>query len=241
MPTKKSQCYNFTFRPSLQEWDKYKESFLKNFQKQFGKEKYLISQEKGTSEVYNHFQGFIELTKEKRADTFRTAFHRVIKDFIIAYPKVALKITPIVRDVSICQGYILKEIQADKIEDFISGDFPILINQGYSIEYLLQVNKDYESLTNDKKLILDKVRVNARNFYVIFTRYVEVNTDKIKEYGYDLRKTKDTEFLMKRMVQDGYYCFDLLLNPKRFTNIAMNVSLLYNDDIGDGKKRIMDS
>lgn len=238
MPTKKSQYFNFTFRPTLKEFDEYQELFLKNFKKKFKKEKYLISMEKGTGTVHNHFQGFIELIKEKRADTFRTTFNGVIKDFNLAYPKVALKITPIVRDVSICMGYILKEIEAGKIEDFLSGDCPQLLNKGYSIEYLLQVDKDYKELNNNKKIIIDKVRVNARNFYIIYCNYVDINKSKILEYGYDLRKTKDTEFVMKRMVQDGYYCFDLLLNPKRFTNIAMNVCLLYNDDIGDGKKRI---
>lgn len=235
MPTKTSQYFNFTFRPTLSEFSKYNEEFITKFEKKFKCDKYLISYEKGNSDVINHLQGFIELRKEKRADSFRKTFNSLIKGYDISYPKVALKITPVIRDVSICQGYILKELQADEV----SGEFPSLINKGYSIEYLLKVDSDYKKLTITKKVIVDKIRVNSRNFYVIFKNYVENNKEKIKKYGYDTKKTKDIEFIVRRMVQDGYYCFDLLLNPKRFTNICMNVGLIHNDDIGDGKKRII--
>ncbi len=235
MPTQTSQYYNFTFRPTSTEFEKYHESFLNSFKKKFKGAKYLVSYEKGTADVNNHLQGFLELTKEKRADTFRKTFTALIKDYDISYPKVALKITPIIRDVSICQGYILKELLADEV----SGEFPTLINKGYTIEYLLKVNEAYKALNNQKKMIIDKIRVNTRNIYIIYCNYVDGNKLKISKYGYDLRKTKDTEFVLKRMVQDGYYCFDLLLNKHRFINIAMNITLLYNDDIGDGKKRII--
>ena len=133
----------------------------------------------------------------------------------IAYPKVALKITPIIRDVAICQGYILKEIQADKLEEFISGDFPTLLNKGYDVEYLLKVYKDYKQLNNRKKLIIDKVRVNARNMYVVYNNYLDMNADKIKEYGYNISKPKDVEFIIKRMIQDGYYSFNRTEFPIR--------------------------
>ncbi len=239
MPTKSSQYYNFTFRPSLIEYQKYHDDFIKGFKGKFGKEKYLISKEKGSGDIENHLQGFIELNKEKRADTFRNSFNKIIGNMDLSYPKVALKITPIVRDVAVCQGYILKEIQADEIEDFISGDFPTLLHKGYDVEYLLKVYKDYNELNNRKKLIIDKVRVNARNMYVVYNNYLDMNADKIKQYGYCLSKTKDVEFIIKRMIQDGYYCFDLLLNKPRFRRMAQELSLISNDDIGDGKKRII--
>ncbi len=234
MPTKSSQYYNFTFRPTLEEYTKYNKSFLKFFRAKFGKEKYLIAHEKGTGTVFNHLQGFIELKTKKRADTFRKSFNKIIETMEISYPKVALKVTPIIRDVSICQGYILKEIDADRE----GGNFPTLINQGYSMEYLLKVDKDYKELNNRKKVIIDKVRVNARNMYVIYSNYVIINREKIDKYGYNLFKPSDVQFVIKRMVQDGYYCFDLLLNKKRFERMAQEIALIHNDDIGDGKKRL---
>ncbi len=235
MPTKTSQYYNFTFRPTLSEYNQYQAEFIFQFMLMFVKQKYLISKERGSGDVENHLQGFIELDKPKRADTFRKSFEKIIKKMVISHPKVALKITPIIRDVSICQGYILKELQADEV----SGEFPTLINKGYSIEYLLKVDSDYKQLNNRKKAIVDKVRVNARNMYVVYNNYVEMNKAKIKKYGYDLSKSKDVEFVIKRMIQDGYYCFDLLLNKPRFVRMAQELSLLSNDDIGDGKARII--
>ncbi len=234
MPTKTSQYYNFTFRPTLSEYNQYQAEFIFQFLLKFIKHKYLISHEKGTGDVFNHLQGFIELDTPKRADTFRKSFEKIIKKMVISHPKVALVITPIIRDVSICQGYILKELQADEV----SGEFPTLINKGYSIEYLLKVDSEYKELNNRKKTIVDKVRVNARNMYVVYNNYLEMNKAKIKKYGYDLSKSKDVEFVIKRMIQDGYYCFDLLLNKPRFVRIAQELSLLSNDDIGDGKRRI---
>ncbi len=206
MPTKSSQYYNFTFRPKLAEFSKYCDEFVELFRTKYKKEKYLISKEKGTGDVVNHLQGFIELNKEERADKFRVKFNKIISKMDISYPKVALKITPIIRDVSICQGYILKELLADEV----SGEFPTLINEGYSIEYLLKVQSEYNELNNKKKVIIDKIRVNARNMYVVYNNYIDINKEKIKKYGYDLSLSKDVEFVIKRMIQDGYYCFDLL-------------------------------
>jgi len=231
MPCKKSSCFNLTFRPKLVEFEKVKESFLSKLQSKLKKEKYIFSFEKGSSDVINHIQGFIELSKEKRADTFRKSINALIKDYDITYPKVALKITPVIRDVSVCQGYILKECK----------DLEKVSFQGYSLEYLLKVQKEYLTMTISKKVKVDKIRVNSRNFFIVFSNYVEANAEKIGKYGYDLKTTADIKVVIKRMVQDGYYCFDLLLNEKRFTNIAMNICLLYNDDLGDGKSRILDS
>ncbi len=231
MPTKTSQYFNFTFRPTSEEFRKYNEDWLDKFQRKFSKEKYLVSYEKGTADDFNHLQGFIEFRKNKRADTLRKSFDLIMKDMTISYPKVALKVSPVIRDVSICQGYILKEYKTDDLDK--------IINNGYEMDYLINLHDSYLKSTIVKKLKVDKIRVNSRNFYVVYCNYVEGHKEVIKKYGYNLGKTKDTEFVMKRMVQDGYYMFDLLLNPKRFTNIAMNVCLLYNDDIGDGQKRII--
>ncbi len=222
MPTKTSQYYNFTFRPTLKEFDTNQELFINNFKKQYKNEKYIVSREKGNSTIPNHFQGFIELRSEKRADTFRKSFNRIINKMDISYPKVALKITPIIRDVQVCQGYILKEIQAGEA----SGQFQDVIQQGYSVEYLLKVQQQYKELTLEKKQVLDKVRIKISNIYIIYSNYISLNKEKLKNY--DLENCNDIQEILKHMCKDGYYMFDLLLNKHKLKRISFLIYELNN-------------
>lgn len=219
MPTNSSMCFNFTFRPSIQEFEKYKDVFLDSF-KTFSKNyKFIVSGEKGSSDLINHYQGFIELNKEERADKFRIKFaKKVIGSIVLAYPKVALKISPVLRDVKTCQGYILKEYTGVTDDNIVMS--------GYSLEYLLKVQKDYKELSLVRKIPLDKVRVNYRNLYIIYTNYTTLHTDKLKNY--DKENCANIVEIIKHMVKDGYYCFDMLLNKKKLKRISFMIYDLNN-------------
>ncbi len=103
MPCLSALCYSVSFHPQIKEWNDYKETFLNNFKLFCKKYKYIISTEKGSQNYYTHYQGFIELNKEKRSDAFKkSAFNKLLKNIELSYPNTALKLTSIIRDVSGC-------------------------------------------------------------------------------------------------------------------------------------------
>lgn len=227
MPSKNSSCYSITFRPTYEEYRKYNEQFCDNIQRKFNKAKFILSHEKGNNEEYNHIQGFIEFSKDKRADTLRKQFNKfIIKDMDISYPKVALKVSPISRDVKLCQGYTLKEQ---------SIDLPKTIHN-YEVDYLLECRQYYLNLSNEKKAKVDKIKVNIRSYPEVFNNYVLANMDKFVGILYDEAPPKfmptglQVAKITGLMGQDGYYVLPLMIS-RDFDKMCDYISNIYTDTL----------
>ncbi len=227
MPSKNSSCYSITFRPTYDEYRKYNEDFIDRIQKKFVKSKFILSHEKGNANEYNHIQGFIEFKKSKRADTLRKTFNdKILKDMEISYPKVALKISAISRDVKLCQGYTLKEqsIQLDKV----------ITN--YDTEYLLECRKYYLNLSDEKKAKVDKIKVNIRCYPEVFNNYLKANLDRMVGVLFDEIPVpfKPTGIQVAKitgmMGQDGYYMLPLMIS-RDFDKMCDYISSIYTETL----------
>ncbi len=201
MPSPPSQCYSLSFHPELQEFYECKQVFLDNFKKFVKKAQAIITLEKGSKNEYTHYQGFIEYDKERRADTVRkSAFNMLLKGIEVNYPKVALKLTSVTRDVKYCQGYCLKETNDD-----LKG----LAHSSYPRAYLMEAKRYHAMQLKEKKVKGDKFRVNTRNLSQVFKTYCEVNSIEItKEKGCIAR-------IIGRMAQDDYCMMAIVTKSKR--------------------------
>ncbi len=229
MPSKNSSCYSITFRPTYDEYRKYNEDFIDRIQKKFHQAKFILAHEKGNSDEYNHIQGFIEFKKDKRADTLRKTFKDyILKNMEISYPKVALKVSPISRDVKLCQGYTLKE-QSKALDN---------ITTNYDTEYLLECREYYLNLSNEKKAKVDKIKVNIRCFPEVFDNYLKSNIDKFVGVCFDEVPTKfkptgiQVAKITGLMGQDGYYMLPLMIS-KDFDKMCDYIANVYSETLPD--------
>lgn len=210
MPCKSSTCYGITFRPTLTEFDQYKTQFMENVKNKYYK--YVFSLEKGSGDNYNHYQGYIELGTEKRADNFRKEFTEITKEMKLSHPKVALRIKPIHTDPDACIGYVLKE--QDEINENVYF-------AGFDISLLQKCQEYYKNLKMSDKILLDKERVQIRNLPVIFKNFFTANEDRIIEMvgngKYNL-KDDDIKSIIMLMAQEDY-CLLPIIMSKEFNKI----------------------
>lgn len=226
MPCSKSSCYNFTFRPTIEEFDEYHKDFVDKFTDKFNKYKYIISYEKGKSDIHNHIQGFIDMSKEVRSDNLRKTFNKIISEYNLKNKDIAMKVKPVVRDAETCAGYILKEY-----EDIENNEF-ILYN-GYSIEYLLELREKYLKLSLDKKQVIDKVRVNIRNLPEIFRNYYNLHKSDIDEtIEGDINNldNEDVKKILLMMGQTDYYVLPIILS-RDFDKIVKYLRLYIKNEL----------
>ncbi len=164
MPCKSSECFSVSYHPNIDEFTESKTSFVDNFKNYLkSPNKYILVPEKGKQNYYSHYQGWIGFDKEKRADTVRTSFNTVVmKNIEVSYLKTALKIVPITRDVKLCQGYCLKELELGSFDTVISN---------LAEEKLLECQKYYKEYKENKSVGMDKTRVNRSNIKPIFLKY----------------------------------------------------------------------
>ncbi len=217
MPSVQAQCYSISFHPIMSEWIQYKDLFLKQFEMKCKTYKVILVKEKGSKDVFTHYQGFIDCQKEVRADTLRISFHKmVLKDMEIGFPKVALKITPVTRDVKYCQGYTLKETN-DEMTSVVKSD--------YSDDELVSF-KDYHAGEVYKKNVhKDKFRVNLRNLSEIFKRYCECNDLIVEEYD-----NERVASIIGKMGKEDYYVMPIVL-AKNFDHIVQYLKHYMNDTL----------
>lgn len=204
MPCKSSTCYGVTFRPTLTEFNKYKTDFIEKIKRKY--DKYVFTLEKGKSENYNHYQGFIEFSKEKRADNVRKDFCKITKEMKISHPKVAIRIKPIHTDPEACLGYVLKE-QDEINENIYYG--------GFDIKYLQKCQEYYKSLKLTDKVILDKERIQIRNLPIIFKNYFDLNENKIVDKlgnGKMNLTEDDVKSIIMLMAQEDYCLLPIILS-----------------------------
>ncbi len=215
MPSVQAQCYSISFHPIMSEWIQYKDLFLKQFEMKCKTYKVILVKEKGSKDVFTHYQGFIDCQKEVRADTLRISFHKmVLKDMEIGFPKVALKITPVTRDVKYCQGYTLKETN-DALTSVVKSD--------YSDDELVSF-KDYHAGEVYKKNVhKDKFRVNLRNLPEIFKRYCEANDLTVRTF-------EEVASTIGKMGQEDYYMMPIIL-AKNYKRIVSYLKFYMNDDL----------
>lgn len=204
MPSPSSQCYSVSFHPTLDEWEECKTVFLDNFKKHYRKFSTILVKEKGNKNFFNHYQGFIDFNVDKRKDTvLKSAFNGLLKGIDISYPKVALKLTPITRDVQCCKGYTLKETD-DEMSSIAFTD--------YALSSLIDDKRYYLSQLKTKRVGKDKQRLNLRNLPEIFKNFYEVNKEKYSscldtgEWGMD-----DVYLVLTDMGLEDYYVLPLLL------------------------------
>lgn len=206
MPCKSSVAYSVSFHPSIDEYREYETLFKDQFVKTFRSDRYILTKEKGKREFFTHYQGVIEFDKEKRADTFRNTFHKkVMASVEVDNLKIALKITPITRDINMCRGYCLKEIPVNNMN---------FVESNYDLKRLLEFQAYYKEYQKSKLLAGDTVRVSKRNIHIIFKRYYEQNQDKYRERLLH-RKTVDRKTVIKilsDMTNDGYWIGNILLS-----------------------------
>ncbi len=206
MPCKSSTCYSVSYHPNMDEFQETKALFKKQFAQHYSKDEYILVPEKGSNQYHNHYQGFIKFTNEKRADAVRKSFNtQVMKDIEVSDIKIALKITPITRDVKLCQGYCLKELKDGYLNDVIS-------NFGENV--LVEGQEYYKNIQKTKKTKIDKNRINKRNIHLIFKRFYEANEEKYgkKEILVELPITTIIKVLAD-MIEDGYWMGAIALSP----------------------------
>ncbi len=195
MPSKKSQAYSVSYHPTIDEFTDTKSTFIKNFKEYFKKPvEYILTPEKGKQNYVNHYQGWIGFKEEKRADTFRKSFNtKVMINIEVAYLKTALKIVPITRDVKLCQGYCLKELETGKFSSVISN---------LTEEKLLECQEYYKEFQENKSFKGDKTRVNRTNIKHIFLKYFY--TTHKKPFLMDIERPEITKTLAQ-MDDNGYW------------------------------------
>ncbi len=195
MPCKKSEAFSVSYHPDIDEFTETKTTFKENFKNYINlPDKYILVPEKGKQTYFNHFQGWIGFEKEKRADTLRKSFNTVVmKGIEVAYLKTALKIVPITRDIKLCQGYCLKELELGKFDSVISN-----LTEGV----LLECQKYYKEFQENKAVKLDKSRVNRTNIKHIFLKYFNIHYKK--QMLIDIERPEITKILSE-MDDNGYW------------------------------------
>lgn len=233
MPTASSNVYSITFRPTIDEFMDYHSDFMDRVASAYPKAKYVLSYEKAGGDSANHIQGFIHIERNVRADSFRRSFQtKVIGDMVIAHPDVAVKLNPITRDVESCIGYTLKE-QKD-----LSG----VVYKGYEEHYLLECKEVYRVKSADKRVKMDKVKVNMRCLPEIVKRYCDVYYDKLSsKHGLSKRDQMDSFDVYKvlcAMGQDDYYMMPIILS-KDIDKVCLYLKLYLTGKLIEGGEQLI--
>lgn len=223
---------SITFRPTQKEFDEYKDLFLKRFIKKYGKHDYLVSPESASSQNPNHYQIFLDI--DKRPDSVKRAIKNVIlKDCEITNFNIAVKVKKIKTNYTGVIGYCMKEI--DDIDVITSNISPTL---------LIQYRDEYRKLSLDKKVDVDRCRVNLRNIHICFKNYWNINRlrliDEITNYVDDdecnysdgLFSLNAVKYVLTSMIQNEYQCFNILIS-KDFDKICRLIQGFMNDNLYD--------
>lgn len=206
---------SITFRPRIEEFEKYADEFVDFFKSKYAKDKFVISPESAGHTVPNHFQ--IYLDTSSRPDSVKRAILTYIKKLDIEKPQIALKVKTVRSNEDGVLGYVLKE-HKDLEQVFINNLDP---------NYLLECRDSYLRLSIARKMEVDKIRITERNFYPIFTQYYTSNEEELKQSYIKIHdaeaptfETKSfLKFVLQKMVVEGYYCFNLLTNKKKVSEI----------------------
>jgi len=135
------------------------------------------------------------LGKDIRADSFRkTCYNALLEGIELSFPRTALKITPITRDVKACQGYVLKETP-----ESLAG----IEAHTYTQAELEEFKEYYLKAKASKNVNLDKIRVSNKNLNIVFRNYVKHKNIEIRNSTNVLRALVDME-------QDNYYMMPFL-------------------------------
>lgn len=196
---------SITFRPTYEEFVKYKSTFLENFVKKWKKHDYLIVPESANQDTANHYQIFLD--SDARPDSIkRTLRITILKGIELTNFKIAVKVKKIKTNYHGVIGYCMKE-QLDCSK--------ITTNMNHTL--LLQYRDDYLKLSAEKRMKVDKVRVNIRNLPDIFCSYVKSNHDRLLDdnivgNGKFNYRDHDVKVIFLDMLQNGYAMLPVLLN-----------------------------
>lgn len=226
MPQLPSCYYSITFRPTIKEFEKYREDFVDLFTTKFKEEKYVISPEKAEKDFINHYQIYLEFNTEKRPDTIKKTINVLYKSYELSYRDVALKVKPIKNNVENVIGYTLKE-QDEKLNDVISN---------FDSKFLNERRLSYLQFQKDKVASFDKVRVNVRTLPEIFKRYVENNHDRLlKDYNLNGKYNfteEDVKIILLDMGQKEYQMLPIVIS-KDIKKIIKYLQLFIREKLVD--------
>lgn len=212
---------SITFRPTIDEFNKYRDDFINRFISKFKDNKYVIAPEKANQDFVNHYQIFLDT--DNRIDSIKRSIDRITKDFDFSCRKVAIRCKNINTNISGVIGYCLKE------QD-LSMDSSVMYN-GYTLEALLSYQAEYKQLSLDKRQSIDKIRVKLKNFHIVFKNYYDGLSDVDRLSPSDFDNTDDfytyITSLFYSMARDGYEMFDLLLSDINRNKIIKLLIILY--------------
>lgn len=226
MPTKKSDLFSITFRPTYEEFTKYSDLLMIRIKENYSK--YVLTKEKGKGSVVNHYQMFITTLKEVRADNFRNTFKKkIMKDIILQNYNVALKIKPVITNKSSVVGYSLKE--------YNGIDEKNVIYKGYTLDNLLSLQDEYKELSKTNKIRIDRCRINIKNLPNLTQNYYQLHKDNYDIDtidGFQLLFTEtDIKTILNDMANDGYYLLPIFTNRKILSDLLNYTVDFFNKSI----------
>ncbi len=195
---KEYESYSITYRPYQLEFDNTEENFVEVFHKKFKKDdnKYIISRESAGKERPNHLQIYLRLSKPRRQDKMKKTLLNIVKDYELTSDKVALRVNGISRDESFSIGYVVKEY-----EDYNEMDIYNL-----STDELDKAKEYYLDSIKNKKLSIDRVRINNKNICDCIDNYISHNPMLRR----DKYSNRDIRKILGVMGNEGYYILPLL-------------------------------
>ncbi len=157
-------------------------------------DKYIISQEKGNNEEYNHYQCYFKYKKKTKSSNVRRQILTLLKKHSIIFDKEellsGLKCKEIKTNLGGTIGYTLKE-EGIKLSNFTEEE---------RNNFLEIYEEHLEQSGYDKKNFF---RINNKNFHIIVEKWIKENSDFYKETGsYEM---DDIKVIMGTMIDKGYY------------------------------------
>lgn len=195
----KSQYYSITIRPKQDNFNILHKSPLFIPMLKDKLQKYIVSEERGTNNVVNHYQCYFQYSKEVRSDSVKRSILTVIKKYITLTDeekKYFLKVKPIKTNLEGTIGYTLKE------ENTYHTNFT-----EEELEHYLKCYKEH--LKNNSFDNKEYFRINPKNYHRIVERYIEEHECSCDTY--DIDNIKD---IIGEMINKGYYF--TFLNKRNF-------------------------
>lgn len=224
---------SITFRPTIDEFEKYHEEFIENFTRKFQEEKYCIVYEKGNSDDYNHLQ--IYLGKQYSDNKgLKRGITRICKNMEFTNTNIALRCKNILNNEIGVIGYTLKETN-NTLDNVIYNKF--------TIEELKEYKHKYLQLSIDKQINKDKKFIKINNIHIIYKRYLLRNLDKyninnIEELKHNINFNNLTRNILHHMICEEYEGFNLLYKSDKLDEIIyklddliLNYSFVLQEEI----------
>lgn len=226
---------SITFRPTINEYDRFKENFIEKFQKKYKNNEYVITKECGkNNNIDTHLQIF--LNTDKRIDNIkRFITNSICKNYNLTNLKIALKIKNIKTNFHGVIGYTLKET---------NNNLDNVIYNKFTKEELLEYKNNYLELNNEKLINYDKKFIKYNNLHIAFKNFIKINwKDEYEIFHsgkeYNNEKLNMINIIIERMIADDYHFFQYFISEEdKQYKIKMGILTLIidHDYIADLKK-----